>query len=282
MLNLTETLIDNCIKQLKAAYCRTYGDRSAQFAALIGEVAHLTLGAIAQSDAPYHNVEHTILVSLVGQEILRGKQLQEGTSHQDWLHLILALLCHDVGYAKGICQQDRAATREFATGIAAETIALPIGTTDASLTPYHVDRSKQFVRERLTQYGLLDDEAIAAIERHIELTRFPVPPDADDRATSEYSCLARAADLIGQLSDPRYLQKLPALFYEFTETGMTRCLGYTNPDDLRAGYPHFYHSIVYPLIEPALQYLQVTSSGQQVIWRLEANLWQVEQECLTA
>lgn len=93
MLNLTETLIDNCIKQLKAAYCRTYGDRSAQFAALIGEVAHLTLGAIAQSDAPYHNVEHTILVSLVGQEILRGKQLQEGTSHQDWLHLILALLC---------------------------------------------------------------------------------------------------------------------------------------------------------------------------------------------
>ncbi|NEQ28736.1 MAG: metal-dependent phosphohydrolase [Microcoleus sp. SIO2G3] len=276
MLNLTETLIDNCVKQLKTGYCDIYGGQSQPD--LIDEVANLTLAAIAQSDATYHNVEHTTLVSLVWQEILRGKQLQESTvSDQDWLHLILALLCHDVGYVKGICQQDRAAIREFATGIAAEAIELPIGTTDASLTPYHVDRSKQFVREQLSRYALLDCEAI---ERHIEFTRFPVPPDAEYRDITDYSSLARAADLIGQLSDPRYLQKLPALFYEFTETGAIEYLGYRNPSDLRAGYPRFYRGIVYPLIEPALQYLQATPSGQQIILRLEANLWKVEQECL--
>ncbi|NJL22774.1 MAG: metal-dependent phosphohydrolase [Leptolyngbyaceae cyanobacterium SM1_3_5] len=276
MLNLTETLIDNCVKQLKTGYCTLYSDPSQ--ADLIGEVAHLALTAIAQSDAQYHNIEHTILASLVGQEILRGKQLLEGTSRQDWLHLILALLCHDVGYVKGICQQDQAAIRTFATGIAAETIELPIGTTDASLTPYHVDRSKQFVREWLSRYALLDCEAI---ERHIEFTRFPVPPGAEYQDNSD-SSLARAADLIGQLSDPRYLQKLPALFYEFAETGVSQCLGYKNPSDLRAGYPRFYRTAVYPLIQPALQYLQATASGQQVILRLEANVWQVEQECLVA
>lgn len=280
MLNLTETLIDNCVKRLNAGYRSSCGDRALE-AALIGEVARLALGAIAQSDAAYHNVEHTILASLVGQEILRGKQLQAGISHQDWLHLILALLCHDVGYVKGISPHDRIALRRFATGIGAETIELPIGTTDASLTPYHVDRSKQFVRERLSQYALLDNVAIEAIERHIEFTRFPIHPEAKYQEDSD-SSLARAADLIGQLSDPRYLQKLPTLFYEFTETGMTRCLGYKNPSDLRADYPRFYRTVVYPLIQPALQYLQATSSGQQIILRLEANVWQVEQECLIA
>jgi len=28
---------------------------------------------IANSDAPYHDMNHTIMVTLVGQEILRGK-----------------------------------------------------------------------------------------------------------------------------------------------------------------------------------------------------------------
>lgn len=34
-----------------------------------------------------------------------------------------------------------------------------------------------------------------------------------------YPGLVQAADLIGQLSDPRYLKKISALFYEFQETG---------------------------------------------------------------
>ena len=33
---------------------------------------------IANSDAPYHNVEHTMMVTLVAQEILRGKHIREG------------------------------------------------------------------------------------------------------------------------------------------------------------------------------------------------------------
>ncbi len=61
------------------------------------------LEIISNSDALYHNVEHTILVALVGQEILRGKHIKEGKVLPiDWLHCIISLVCHDIGYVKGV------------------------------------------------------------------------------------------------------------------------------------------------------------------------------------
>jgi hypothetical protein len=41
-----------------------------------------------------------------------------------------------------------------------------------------------------------------------ELIRFPVPNDVDQVETDSEPGLVRAADLIGQLSDPRYPQNL--------------------------------------------------------------------------
>ena len=50
----------------------------------------MALENIANSDALYHNVEHTILVTLVGQEILRGKHIREGgIACEDWLHYLI-------------------------------------------------------------------------------------------------------------------------------------------------------------------------------------------------
>ena len=47
------------------------------------------------------------MVTLVGQEILRGKHVSVGgISPRDWLHFIISLLCHDIGYVRGICQGD--------------------------------------------------------------------------------------------------------------------------------------------------------------------------------
>ena len=46
-----------------------------------GIIAFIGRGAmenIANSDAPYHNAEHTMMVTLVGQEILRVKHIREG------------------------------------------------------------------------------------------------------------------------------------------------------------------------------------------------------------
>ncbi len=246
------------------------------YAEIISWVGNMALENIANSNALYHNVEHTIFVTLVGQEILRGKHIREGgVSSEDWLHFIISLMCHDIGYVKGVCRQDRVAFRTYATGKDGTTVTLPLGATDASLTLYHVDRGKLFVEERFGGHKLIDAETIKA---NIELTRFPVPLDSDHQDTSNYPGLVRAADLIGQLSDPRYLQKIPALFYEFEETGVNKQLGYRHPEDLRLNYPKFYWNSVYPYITNALEYLKLTQEGKQILANLYAHVFEVEHE----
>jgi hypothetical protein len=272
MFNPTELLIDAFVEQLQQAYWRTYSNLQPAYSGIISWAGRMALENIANSDALYHNVEHTIMVTLVGQEILKGKHLREGgvTPH-DWLHFVISLLCHDIGYVRGVCQDDRAGF--YTTGIEADMVTLLPGATDASLTRYHVDRGMLFVRERFKSHDLINAEIIAA---NIERTRFPVPDDGDHQDTADYPGLVRAADLIGQLADPHYMRKLAALFYEFKETGTIAHLGYTSPDDLRNDYPVFYWNVAYRYIQDGLRHLRVTQAGQQWIANLYSHVFAVE------
>ena len=280
MFNPTAALIRYCVKRLQSGYRHAYGQQQPAYAELISQVATVTLGAIAQSDALYHDLEHTVLVTLVGQEILHGKQRQDGNvSVSDWAHFVISLLCHDLGYIRGLCSQDDAAQGAYITGVADDRIVLERGATDASLTPYHVDRGKRYVAEVFANQPLLD---LDRLQHHIELTRFPVPAGALHQDTQSYAGLARAADLIGQLSDPHYLEKIPALFYEFEEVGTNRALGYRHPGDLRKGFPGFFRAVVAPYLQPAVSYLEATSKGQQILASLKTNLETVESESASA
>ncbi|MDY7021630.1 MAG: hypothetical protein SWJ54_09740 [Cyanobacteriota bacterium] len=71
------------------------------------------------------------------------------------------------------------------------------------------------------------------------------------------------------------------LFREFEETGTHRHLGYRNPQDLRAGYPDFFHHVVFPYIRDALNYLRETAKGQEIVRNLYRNVEIVEQELAT-
>ena len=274
MFNATEILISTFVKQLKEGYRRTFGSLKPDYADIIAWAGNMALENIANSDALYHDVEHTILVTLVGQEILRGRHIRKGgVSPEDWLHFMISLVCHDIGYVRGVCQEDRG--NDCATGIDGTMIHLQPGATDASLTPYHVDRGKLFIQERFGGHRLIDVEVI---KKNIELTRFPVPTAEDHQNTQNFPGLVRASDLIGQLSDPRYLRKIPALFYEFEEMGVNKALGYRNPGELRRSYPQFYWKGVYPYIQDALSYLSLTQQGQQISASLYANVFVVEHE----
>ena len=274
MFNATELLIDDFVEKLKQGYRRTYGAWKHDYEDIIGWVGSMALENIANSDALYHNVEHTILVTLVGQELLRGRHIREGgVSCEDWLHFIISLVCHDIGYVKGVCKDDH--DDWYATGQADTMVHLDPGSTDASLTPYHVDRAKLFIDERFGGHNLID---ASRIKLNIELTRFPVPNKEDHQDTIHYPGLIRASDLIGQLSDPRYLKKISALFYEFKETGVSDDLGYRHPGDLRKNYPKFYWNGVYPYVKDALKYLELTQQGQQVVANLYSNVFVVEHE----
>ncbi|HEY6334435.1 MAG TPA: Npun_R2479 family HD domain-containing metalloprotein [Alphaproteobacteria bacterium] len=274
MFNPTQLVIDAFVDQLQGMYQRVYGLLEPGYPGIIEFVGNLALENIANSDAPYHDVEHTIMVTLLGQEVLRGKHISEGgvTPH-DWLHFIISLLCHDIGYVRGVCRGDRHG--HYVISLQGETIALPPGATDVSLTPYHVTRSKLFVRERFGK-GTLAKIDTEIVEANIEHTRFPIPLDETHAPTGDYPGLVRASDLAGQLADIDYLRKVPALFSEFQETGTAAKLGYRSSADLRAAYPSFFWNVVNHYIADALRYLRVTQEGKQWIANLYAHVFSVE------
>jgi hypothetical protein len=107
---------------------------------------------------------------------------------RDWLHFIISLLCHDIGYVRGICRGD--GDGSYVTNLAGDKVTLPEGATDASMTPYHVARSQLFVRERSAKVLIPLDTA--AIEANIEHTRFPVPEDEQHEPTDDFPGLVRA------------------------------------------------------------------------------------------
>jgi hypothetical protein len=220
------------------------------------------------------------MVSLAGQAIIEGKHLREGgITPRDWMHYMIAVLCHDIGYVKGVCRND---TRDmFATGVGDELVYISPEGTDVALTPYHVNRSKLFVRERFGSSLLhdmtkfLDAELIAS---YIEMTRFPSPPDEMYKDTKGLGGLVRAADFIGQLGDPDYLRKSPALFYEFQELGVNEKYGYNAPNDLRKKYASFYWNGVSPYIQDALLYLRLTEDGKQWVANMHSHVFDAEHD----
>ena len=250
---------------------RRYGSTDAPLIALIPSAARLALDCIGTSDALYHNVEHTMLVTLAGFDIMRGRALLTRTDASDFAHLITACLFHDIGYVRGILKGD--GPDGYVINAEGSKIRLERGSSDAALMPYHVDRSKLYVMERIGNSPLLDADRIA---RAIEYTRrSPHKPDDDD---SEEGMLMRTADLIGQLGDPHYLRKTHALYHEFEEVGMNRQLGYASPADLTEQYPQYYWNSVSAHIQTAIRYLNITSTGRQWIACLYSNIFRAERD----
>jgi len=250
-----------------------FGASHAGLTELLPFAAKLTMECIGNSDALYHNIEHTLLVTLAGHDILTGRALLRPTTANDYANFILACLAHDIGYVRGVVQGDE--DDLFIADVTGKTVRLPRGSSDAALAPYHVDRSKLFVLERLDSVEQLDADRIA---RAIEYTRFPYTMSSNDSLVDEEGLLLRAADLIGQLGDPNYLKKSNALFYEFEEIGLNKTLGYATPADIVYKYPQFYWDNVAPQIQQALRYLNVTSRGRQWIASLYGNVFRAERE----
>jgi len=270
MFTIPELAADALGSYLAEHMGRRFGSTDPGLIELVQSAARLAIDCIGNSDALYHNVEHTMLVTLAGYDILRGRRLLVHTNARDFAHVIVGCLFHDIGYVRGILPGDGA--DGYTIDAKGNKEKLPRGSSDAALTPYHVDRSKLFVMERL---GKVESIAATRIADAIEFTRFPSPPGVNNSDLEE-GMLVRAADLIGQLGDPHYLRKANALYYEFEEVGMNKQLGYASPADLTDRYPQFYWDTVSPHIQSAIRYLNVTSNGRQWVANLYSNVFRAE------
>jgi hypothetical protein len=276
LFNPTKIVIDAFVARVRDNYTRIYGDMRPEFLSVLDFVTRMTLENIANSDAPYHDMEHTIMVTEVGQEVLRGKHVVEGgVSPRTWLNFVISLLCHDIGYIRGVCRNDREPC--YVTDFDGGTVTLARASTDAALTPYHVTRAQIFVKERFQNASLIDHEGII---KNIEHTRFPYPDGGAAVTNDSLPGILRASDLIGQLADVNYLKKIPRLFTEFQETGSNEDLGYATHADLRESYPRFFWGMVSPYIDASLRYLNVTQEGKSWVASLHSHIFVEEHKLL--
>jgi len=270
MMTLPELAADALEEFLSSFMRRRFGVTEAAYVEAVPNTARLALECIGNSDALYHNIEHTLLVTLAGHDIMRGRAQQTHVIAADYAHVIVACLTHDIGYVRGALKGDNEGG--FVVDQSGSKVNLPRGSSDASLMPYHVDRSKLCVLQRLPDSFLIDKQRVASA---IEGTRFP--PNEGQSYGVEAS-IVRAADFIGQLGDPNYIRKANALYHEFEEVGMNRQLGYRSPADIVDRYPQFYWESVSPHIQNAIGDLNRTSSGRQWIANLYANVFRAEQD----
>jgi len=267
MMTLPRLAAESLEKVLGSFMRRRYGESPAN---IVESATRTAMECIGNSDALYHNVEHTMLVTLAGHSILSGRYLHTHLEAADYVHILIACLAHDIGYARGLFEEDD--NDGFVIDAAGTKVSLPRGASDASLMMYHVDRSKLYVMRRLQHIPGLDPERIASA---IEGTRFPAREgqEYDDEAS-----ILRAADFIGQLGDPNYLRKANALYYEFEEVGINRQLGYDSPADIVNRYPQFYWNSVAPHIQTEIGYLNKTEIGRQWIANLYSNVFRAERD----
>ena len=264
MFNPNRTVIEAFVAHCIERYREAFPNRELGHEEVLDQAARVALETLLSCDCPYHDLEHTLLVTDVGQTILRGRLISQGdVNPQEWMHTVIACLFHDIGYVRGLLRDDQ--PDHYVVDDTGSRVTPPVGSTDAYLMPFHVNRSCIFVQERFAGDPTID---VSTVVSYIEMTRFPVPNDKYYQRVDSFAALVRAADLIGQMGDPLYPQKLSRLFIEFVETGEANRLGYANPAELREGYPAFFNEQVYPYITEGLRYLRKTQEGQQWIANL--------------
>ncbi|MDA1275316.1 MAG: hypothetical protein O2960_14910 [Verrucomicrobia bacterium] len=153
-------------------------------------------------DARYHDLEHTLQVTLCMMRLLHGRHLAKGQPelpHRLFKLGLLAILLHDTGYLK---------TRDDTDG------------TGAKYTLVHVNRSIEFAAGLLAENGYPHND-ILAVQNMIRCTGVNVKLDAipfQEGAERIAGYALGTADLLGQMAAKDYVEKLPILFEEFQES----------------------------------------------------------------
>jgi hypothetical protein len=269
MFKTSEILIDAFVGQLRQTYGAVFGSREQpDYPDLLAEIGRIALNRIARSNALYHDLDHTMKVTLVGQDILQGRIIRDGdVSPADWLHFVASLLCFSIGFVRDICPGDGG--NRCVVDESGRTVELPRGATDGYLWPYAADRGRLFVRARFRGHPMIDPEILAAT---IDYARFPPPPDRN-LETDNYGGLLRAAHFIGAAADPSFMAKLKPLYLEMQESGVIPPPhGSAGLAEFRAGYAALFWSTIHRLTRDGAEFLKFTASGRQWLANMYAQV----------
>ena len=97
MKTASELLAEGLGDLLTSEMSRRCGATYPSLTEVVPFAAQLALDCIASSDALYHDVEHTMLVTLAGHDIFFGRALLANVNASDYAHFIIACVTHDIG-----------------------------------------------------------------------------------------------------------------------------------------------------------------------------------------
>ncbi|OIQ49790.1 hypothetical protein BerOc1_01715 [Pseudodesulfovibrio hydrargyri] len=173
------------------------------------------------SNTKYHNFEHTCSVVLASARLIYGAMTRDHRfSETDCLKGLLAALFHDVGLIQDVDDTQG---------------------TGAKHTVGHEERSIQFMRWYLN--GTLDEQGIEDIADCIRCTILAMSPAKIVFRTENMRRMGHftgTADLLAQIADRYYLEKLLLLFEEFQEAKLP---GYGSALDLVLKTRSFYKDV---------------------------------------
>ena len=200
----------------------------------------------------YHNLGHTMDALLATARLVDGRNM-EGPLLDCGLavNLFNAALLHDTGYIQEEWDTDG---------------------TGAKYTSNHVERSILFLGKNGAELGIGSGDA-ATVERLIRCTGLSVDLDtisfdSDDERFA--GCLLGTADLMGQMSDRAYLEKLIFLYNEFREAGIP---GFNTEFDILRKTVDFYEITLARLKGPYMAVYGMAQLHFRERFSLDANLY---------
>lgn len=192
-------------------------------------------------DTPYHDLEHTLRVTLCFVKIFEGRHhagIEPRISPRQFELGIAAALLHDTGYLK---------------------MRADLEGTGAKYTFTHVLRSCAVASSYLPTVGVSLDEldgvlgAIRCTNSTTQIRRLHFQNPIEGIV----GCAVATADYLGQMSAPDYLAELPLLFAEFEESDNFAGVPvaqrlFRSVDELIEKTPHFWRTSVLPKLDNEL------------------------------
>jgi hypothetical protein len=198
----------------------------------------------------YHDFNHMNHVFLAVVRIIDGLNISlKPLNENKAINLMIASLLHDTGYI----QEDN-----------------DIEGTGAKYTTTHEYRSIEFTKKNYKMLNL-SIENIPAISSYIESTSL-TSDSIDNLFGQDFLCAAilATADIIGQMADRAYLEKLLFLYYEFVEAGID---GYNTAFDILRKTHMFYESTMDRLNEKFHAFYDLAKYHFNVRYNIDENLY---------
>jgi hypothetical protein len=170
----------------------------------------------------YHDLRHTLDVLLASVRLMDGYAVEKTALPQAVaVSLILAALFHDSGYIQQEWDDEG---------------------TGAKYTLGHEERGVEFTDQNAAAIGIEDQERplVATLIRATALRQAFAELPFDDEEQRVAGAMLGSADLLGQMADRQYLEKLLFLYREFREAGIP---GYQTEFDILRSTRQFYSSI---------------------------------------